>query len=122
VWLIFFYIPALISLPAMLVVGVLFVLVPGGFIIILIGLYYIFVACVDLIGMAAKTWLHARRTNPGRASPHSTLSLARRSPIVTFGEDAPISATAAVTLDTYRERVGRPGTMSQAHVRPDLSP
>jgi hypothetical protein len=54
------YAPFLLCLPALLVVGLVFVVVPGGFIVVLSALYYASVGFIGLVGMAA-----ASRGRPG---------------------------------------------------------
>jgi hypothetical protein len=54
VWLIVVYSPALLCLPALLLAGVVFVLVPGGFIIIVGGLYYLLVGFIGVVGLASR--------------------------------------------------------------------
>ena len=59
------YVPCLLCLPALLVVGLVFVVVPRGFIVVLIALYYASVGFTGLVGLAA-----ASRGQPGgRARP-----------------------------------------------------
>jgi hypothetical protein len=60
--LIFLYLPVLMSIPVLWLVGILFVFVPGGFILVLVGgclialaaVYYIAGALIGLVGLAAK--------------------------------------------------------------------
>jgi hypothetical protein len=54
------YASFLLCLPALLVVGLVFVVVPGGFIVALSALYYASVGFIGLVGMAA-----ASRGRPG---------------------------------------------------------
>src|SRR4051812_3184306 len=59
--LIFVYVPALISLPILLVVGIVFFVVPGGFIIVAVALGYVLMSFLSMVGLAAKAGLQAIR-------------------------------------------------------------
>ena len=64
------YAPILMGLPLLLLGGVVFVVVPGGFIIVLGALYYAAVGLTGLLGLAASgrsrdRASRARRTNTG---------------------------------------------------------
>jgi hypothetical protein len=61
-WIIFIYTPALLCLPALLLVGVVFVVIPGGFIIVLGALYYLLMGFIGLVGLASRTAWRARRS------------------------------------------------------------
>ena len=62
---ILFYVPILLCLPVLLV-GLVFVFIPGGFIIVLGGLYYALVGFIGLLGRAAsrRRWSGASRVAP----------------------------------------------------------
>jgi hypothetical protein len=47
------YAPLLLCLPALLVVGLVFVAVPGGFIVVLGAVYYVLAGFTGLVGFAA---------------------------------------------------------------------
>ena len=47
------YAPLLLCLPALLVVGLVFVVVPGGFIVVLGAVYYVLAGFTGLVGFAA---------------------------------------------------------------------
>lgn len=61
-WIIFIYTPALLCLPALLLVGVVFVVIPGGFIIVLGALYYLLMGFIGMVGLASRTAWRARRS------------------------------------------------------------
>ena len=54
VFIILVYAPFLLFLPVLLVAGLVFVVVPGGFIVVLGGLYYAAAGVVGLLGLAAR--------------------------------------------------------------------
>jgi hypothetical protein len=86
--LIFFYVPALMALPILLIVGIVFVIVPGGFIVVAVALWYVLMSFLGMVGLAATRWQVARATRrrdrAGSAvTPQTTGSPAR-----------PIAATA----------------------------
>src|SRR3954454_19418920 len=57
------YVPALIGLPILLLAGILFVVVPGGFIIVVGALGYALMSFLGMVGLAAKSrWQAARAT------------------------------------------------------------
>jgi hypothetical protein len=64
------YAPILMVLPVLLVVGLVFVVVPGGFIIVLGGLYYAVLGFTGLLALAARGRWRAgasrRRANTSR--------------------------------------------------------
>jgi hypothetical protein len=66
-WIIFIYTPALLCLPALLLVGVVFVVVPGGFIIVLGVLYYLLAGFIGVVGLASRRAWRFRRSRS--ASP-----------------------------------------------------
>jgi hypothetical protein len=55
------YSPVLILLPILLVVGLVFTVVTGGFIIVLTGLYFMLVQIIGVVGLAARARRRARR-------------------------------------------------------------
>jgi hypothetical protein len=88
VFVIFVYAPILLCLPVLLLVGVVFVVVPGGFIIVLAGLYYAAAGLTSLLGLeVARRWRagrsRVRPTSPSfeNASPSSRSSSGRRGAI-----------------------------------------
>jgi len=77
-WRMIAYAPALALLPVLWVVGILFLVVPGGFMIVLGAGFYASLALFGWVGAAAKTWRDAARSRahrnhtssaPGRLSP-----------------------------------------------------
>ena len=76
-WRMIAFAPVLALLPLLLVVGVVFLVVPGGFIIVLGAGFYALLALFGVVGAAAKTQRDAARSRarrdhtssaPGRAS------------------------------------------------------
>jgi hypothetical protein len=79
------YAPFLLFLPVLLVLGLVFVVVPGGFIVVLGGFYYAAMGFASLLGLAASRSRQtratpSRRTRPSfdTASPSSRSSSGRR--------------------------------------------
>jgi hypothetical protein len=105
------YVPVLLCLPVLLLVGVVFVVVPGGFIIVLGAFYYAAVGVGGPLGLGAirrgraRTSL-GRRTGPDfeSASPSGRGSSARRGAIdprptaVGFTNDRTVRSAANVLL------------------------
>jgi hypothetical protein len=92
----FAYWPFLIFLPLLLVVGIIFVVVPGGFIIVLAGAYYASAGVLGLVGLATTSWRRQTRTNRRPAKASSTFpSPIRRSPSSGLSVRAPRPITAA---------------------------
>jgi hypothetical protein len=94
-WIIFVYSPALLGLPALLLVGVVFVVVPGGFIIVLGALYYLLAGFTGVVGLASRRARRARRSRS--ASPATGFVPARtaaREPALTRARITP--ATPAI--------------------------
>ena len=71
VFVILIYAPILLCLPVLLLVGVVFVVVPGGFIVVLAGLYYAAAGFTSLLGVAATRRWRARRSRVRRADAGS---------------------------------------------------
>ena len=91
VFAILFYTPILLCLPMLLVVGVL-VCIPGGFIVVLGGLYYALTAFTGLLGLA----LSRRRRDGGSWVPPNTSSeKASRSARSSFGSRRAIAGRPA---------------------------
>ena len=65
------YAPFLLFLPIALVAGLLFVVVPGGFMIVLGAAYYVSVGFMGLVALAAKARRDARRANRRRVKQNS---------------------------------------------------
>jgi hypothetical protein len=88
------YTPVLIFLPLMLLGGIIFVLVPGGFIIVLIGAcYFASVALIGLFGLATKPRRRAIRANPQRSAASSArLRSTNRTASTRQGAEAPSTA------------------------------
>jgi hypothetical protein len=66
-WFPFAYFPFLLFIPILLVLGIFFVIVPGGFIIVLAGAYYASLEVLGLLGLAARRRRRAVRANRRRA-------------------------------------------------------
>jgi hypothetical protein len=69
VFVILAYAPFLLYLPLLLVLGLVFVVVPGGFIIVLGGLYYAGMGLTGLLGLAAS---RRRQANASRGRRRNT--------------------------------------------------
>jgi hypothetical protein len=57
------YAPALIALPFLLIGGIFFIVIPGGFIIVLGLLFYAATAFVGMVGAAGRTRRDARHAS-----------------------------------------------------------
>jgi hypothetical protein len=68
------YSPVLLSLPILAVVGIVFVVVPGGFIIVLGALYWASAEFIGLAGLAASRRRRAARSRRRQARPTSVLA------------------------------------------------
>jgi len=68
VFIILAYAPILLCLPVLLLAGVVFVVVPGGFIIVLGGLYYATMWLASLVGLAANRRWRARASRMRRTN------------------------------------------------------
>ena len=68
------YSPVLLCLPILAVVGIVFVVVPGGFIIVLGGLYWASAEFIVLAGLAASRRRRAARYRTRWARPTSVLA------------------------------------------------
>lgn len=68
VFAILFYVPILLVCVPVLLVGLMLVCIPGGFIIVLGGLYYASVGLTGLLGLAAS---RRRRASPVPPNPSS---------------------------------------------------
>ena len=102
------YAPVLISLPILVPVAVIFVLVPGGFIVVLAGVYWAVAQFIALIGLAAARRRKARRsrTRPvrtGFAVGRST----SRSPLVPAG----VIAATPSAVGLRSDRAAKPPSM-----------
>lgn len=85
---ILFYAPILLCLPVLLVVGV-FVCIPGGFIVVLGGLYYALVWLTGLLGLAVS---RRRRSRASRVPPNTSSENASRSGRSSLGSTRAIAA------------------------------
>ena len=85
---ILFYAPILLCLPLLLLVGV-FVCIPGGFIIVLGGLYYALVWLTGLLGLAVRRRPRARDS---QVPPNTSSENASRSGRSSFGSRRAIAA------------------------------
>jgi hypothetical protein len=88
------YSPVLIFLPILLLAGIIFVVVPGGLIIVLVGAcYFASVGLIGLFGLATKRRPHAIRANPQRRQARSARSRStNRTPSKRQGAEAPSTA------------------------------
>jgi hypothetical protein len=92
------YFPSLLSLPVLLVVGIVFVVVPGGFIVVFAGAYY---AAMGVIGYAS---LRVReRRQAARAPAHQANRRSSRQP----GIRAPTPAAAVFRTLPGRQTVNQ---------------
>jgi hypothetical protein len=66
-FLIVAYAPILLCLPLLLLIGVVFVVIPGGFIIVLAGLYYAAAGFTSLLGLEVTRRWRARSSRVRRA-------------------------------------------------------
>jgi hypothetical protein len=89
-----FYSPVLIFLPILLLGGIVFVVVPGGFIIVLIGAcYFASVGLIGLFGLATKRPRHAIHANRQRSAASSArLRPINRTPSKRQAAEAPSTA------------------------------
>jgi hypothetical protein len=78
-FLMFIYAPFLIFLPPLLVLGILFVIGPGGFIIMLGGTYFAFAGLIGLPGMAVRKRLRKNKARM-RLEPKARVSTVDTSP------------------------------------------
>ena len=85
---ILFYIPILLCLPVLLV-GAVLVCIPGGFIIVLGGVYYALVGFTGLLGLAVSG---LRRAGASRVPPKTGAEKASRSGPASFGSRPAIAA------------------------------
>jgi hypothetical protein len=99
---ILFYAPILLCLPVLLVVGV-FVCIPGGFIVVLGGLYYALVWLTGLLGLAVS---RRRRSRASRVPPKTSSENASRSGRSSFGPRQAIAARPTAFGLTTRPAVG----------------
>jgi hypothetical protein len=103
------YAPSLLFLPVLLLVGVVFVVVPGGFIVVLGGLYFAATGFAGLLGLAAnRRWrprasrvrsanIGFENTSPsGRASFGPRGAIAPRPVVVGLTSDQTIGSAANV--------------------------
>ena len=86
--------PVLIFLPIMLLGGIIFVVVPGGFIIVLVGAcYFASVGLIGLFGLATKPRRHAIHANLQRSeASYARLRPINRTPSKRPGAEAPSTA------------------------------
>ena len=118
------YAPILMGLPLLLLGGVVFVVVPGGFIIVLGALYYAAVGLTGLLGLAAGARSRdrasrARRTNTGfeNASRSGRSSLGPRGAIA----PSPIAPSpVAVPLTNDRVVVSAPSLVRRRRGSDDI--
>jgi hypothetical protein len=81
VWLIVLFSPVLICIPILMLLGVIFVVVPGGFIVVLAAAaYFLSVAVIWLVGLLGRARQHALRANRRRTTANSAQRPAQRAP------------------------------------------
>lgn len=98
--LILVYAPVLVGLAILAVVGIVFVLVPGGFIIVLGGLYFMSTELIGLAGLAARNRRRAARSRTRRTRPTSVLApQTKRRRFEPAGTAAPVLSTVALRYD-----------------------
>ena len=85
---ILFYTPILLCLPVLLAIAV-FVCIPGGFIVVLGGLYYALVWLTGLLGLAVS---RRRRSRASRVPANPSSEIASRSGRSSFGSRLAIAA------------------------------
>jgi membrane protein implicated in regulation of membrane protease activity len=68
IMLIFFYVPVLVFLPVLLIVGIFFLIVPGGFIIVAAAVYWAWMG-LTAAGAAALASRHSARVSRRRERP-----------------------------------------------------
>ena len=92
--LLLLYSPVLIFLPAVLLGGIIFMLVPGGFIIVLGGLtYFASIGLIGLVGLATNRRPRAIRAKRQRSvSSSARLRPANRTASNRQGAEAPSTA------------------------------
>src|SRR5438046_2975898 len=93
-WRMIAFAPVLALLPVLLVVGTVFVVVPGGFIIVLGAGFYASLALFGAVGAAAKTWRDAARCRAPRAHTSSAPARPSRPGYGPAGVGAPALQTA----------------------------
>jgi hypothetical protein len=108
VWFPFAYLPFLLFIPILLVLGIFFVIVPGGFIIVLARAYYASLEVLGLHGLAAGRRRSAIRANRRRAKASLALVAPR-----TAGSQTGQS----VALDPERPSAGPTGHRQPRHPR-----
>ena len=88
------YAPFLLFLPIALVAGLLFVVVPGGFMIVLGAAYYLSVGFMGLVALAAKGRRDARRASRRRVKQGSAVPRRTRLPAARSVAGPPTLTTA----------------------------
>ena len=91
--LIFLYFPALLALPILLMVGIVFVIVPGGFLIVVGALFNVLMSFLGMVGLAAKSRLQAARATRRRDRAGSAVT-----PQTTRSPARPVAAAAAPVI------------------------
>jgi hypothetical protein len=117
VFFILAYAPFLLYLPVLLVLGLVFVVVPGGFIIVLGGLYYAGMGLTGLLGLAAsqRRQANASRVRQRNARFETPLPFSR-SPSHRRGAIAPSPIAVGFSND---RAVGSPGNVRLSRRRSD---
>lgn len=122
------YSPVLLFLPILLVVGVVFVVVTGGFLIVLSGLYFVAVQIIGVIGLAARTRRRASRKERPASDRAVRGPIAYRSPPRRIGVLGATAMTAVPRPDEVsarrqsQSRVGTDGLGGNAIVDARRSP
>jgi hypothetical protein len=110
--LILVYAPVLLCLPILVVGGIVFVVVPGGFIIVLGSLYWASAELIGLAGLAASRRRRAARSRTQRARPAAVLApQSQRRRYEPAGAVAPAASAVALRYD----RAPGPGPTVPVH-------
>jgi hypothetical protein len=116
VFLILAYAPILLCLPVLLIVGLVFVVIPGGFIVVLGGLYYAFVGLTGLLGLAVS---RRRRAGASRVPPKTSFENASRSGRSPFDPGRAIAARPTAYGLTSDRAVGSAPNLALRRRGPD---
>lgn len=103
-FIILVYAPILLLLPVLLLAGVVFVVVPGGFIVVLGGLYYVAVALTGWLGLAVRGRSRDRSSRGRRG--YTSVENASRSGRSSLGPRGGIAPTPVAVALTNTRAVG----------------
>jgi hypothetical protein len=116
VFIILAYAPILLWLPVLLLAGVVFVVVPGGFIVVLGGLYYMAVALTGVLGLAVRGRSRDRSSRGRRG--HTSVENASRSGRSSLGPHGGIASTPVAVALTNARAVGSAVPQPQGRTLP----